>query len=137
MAPSSCSSSSIISRFFVAFLVMCMLSPVFSAPSNQTFRPQKLRRIRAYLRKINKPAVRTIQAYMLIYFDHIFMSILSFTPSQFNHEDDCLYFQSPDGDVMDCVPSHLQPAFDHPELKGQRPLVVQYNATQLNFFLSS
>lgn len=31
--------------------------------------------------------------------------------------------QSPDGDVIDCVLSHLQPAFDHPELKGQMPLV--------------
>ncbi|KAL6174918.1 hypothetical protein ACLB2K_051563 [Fragaria x ananassa] len=30
--------------------------------------------------------------------------------------------QSPDGDVIDCVLSHLQPAFDHPELKGQKPL---------------
>ncbi|XP_050375958.1 uncharacterized protein LOC126793467 [Argentina anserina] len=30
--------------------------------------------------------------------------------------------QSPDGDKIDCVPSHLQPAFDHPELKGQKPL---------------
>ncbi|KAH7528432.1 hypothetical protein FEM48_Zijuj05G0071500 [Ziziphus jujuba var. spinosa] len=29
---------------------------------------------------------------------------------------------SPDGDVIDCVPSHFQPAFDHPELKGQKPL---------------
>ncbi|WOH16562.1 hypothetical protein DCAR_0936118 [Daucus carota subsp. sativus] len=30
--------------------------------------------------------------------------------------------QSPDGDYIDCVPSHLQPAFDHPHLKGQQPL---------------
>uniref|UniRef100_A0ACD5ZIZ5 Uncharacterized protein n=1 Tax=Avena sativa TaxID=4498 RepID=A0ACD5ZIZ5_AVESA len=30
--------------------------------------------------------------------------------------------QSPDGDVIDCVPAHLQPAFDHPRLRGQRPL---------------
>uniref|UniRef100_A0A175YL53 Neprosin PEP catalytic domain-containing protein n=1 Tax=Daucus carota subsp. sativus TaxID=79200 RepID=A0A175YL53_DAUCS len=29
---------------------------------------------------------------------------------------------SPDGDYIDCVPSHLQPAFDHPHLKGQQPL---------------
>ncbi|XP_058227409.1 protein neprosin [Rhododendron vialii] len=64
------------------------------SPENQTFRPQtelqKLRRVKAYLRKINKPAVKTIQ--------------------------------SPDGDVIDCVLSHLQPAFDHPQLKGQKPL---------------
>jgi hypothetical protein len=31
--------------------------------------------------------------------------------------------QSPDGDVIDCVPSHLQPAFDHPKLRGQKPAV--------------
>ncbi|XP_065004391.1 protein neprosin-like isoform X2 [Musa acuminata AAA Group] len=30
--------------------------------------------------------------------------------------------QSPDGDIIDCVPSHLQPAFDHPKLKGLKPL---------------
>ncbi|KAH6828044.1 carboxyl-terminal peptidase [Perilla frutescens var. hirtella] len=30
--------------------------------------------------------------------------------------------QSPDGDIIDCVPSHKQPAFDHPKLKGQKPL---------------
>ncbi|XP_042422651.1 uncharacterized protein LOC122010249 isoform X1 [Zingiber officinale] len=30
--------------------------------------------------------------------------------------------ESPDGDVIDCVPSHLQPSFDHPKLRGQKPL---------------
>ncbi|KAI3501787.1 hypothetical protein L1887_29811 [Cichorium endivia] len=30
--------------------------------------------------------------------------------------------QSPDGDVMDCVLVHHQPAFDHPVLKGTKPL---------------
>ncbi|KAI4374583.1 hypothetical protein MLD38_012563 [Melastoma candidum] len=29
--------------------------------------------------------------------------------------------QSPDGDFIDCIPTHLQPAFDHPDLKGQKP----------------
>ncbi|KAL0336114.1 UNVERIFIED_CONTAM: hypothetical protein Sradi_4823300 [Sesamum radiatum] len=29
---------------------------------------------------------------------------------------------SPDGDIIDCVLSHNQPAFDHPQLKGQKPL---------------
>lgn len=32
--------------------------------------------------------------------------------------------QSPDGDIIDCVVSHRQPAFDHPLLKGQKPLVL-------------
>lgn len=30
--------------------------------------------------------------------------------------------QSPDGDLIDCVAAHQQPAFDHPRLRGQRPL---------------
>ncbi|KAK9076180.1 hypothetical protein SSX86_004513 [Deinandra increscens subsp. villosa] len=30
--------------------------------------------------------------------------------------------QSPDGDIMDCVMVHHQPAFDHPVLKGTKPL---------------
>ncbi|KAG5066945.1 hypothetical protein AAZX31_04G168700 [Glycine max] len=58
--------------------------------SNHTFRPNhellKLRRVRAHLKKINKPSVKTIQ--------------------------------SPDGDLIDCVLSHQQHAFDHPKLRG-------------------
>ncbi|VFQ87705.1 unnamed protein product [Cuscuta campestris] len=30
--------------------------------------------------------------------------------------------QSPDGDIIDCVPIQKQPAFDHPLLKGQKPV---------------
>ncbi|CAI9756298.1 unnamed protein product [Fraxinus pennsylvanica] len=30
--------------------------------------------------------------------------------------------QSPDGDLIDCVLTHQQPAFDHPLLKGQKPM---------------
>ncbi|CAI9775368.1 unnamed protein product [Fraxinus pennsylvanica] len=30
--------------------------------------------------------------------------------------------RSPDGDLIDCVFSHRQPAFDHPYLKGQKPM---------------
>lgn len=94
MAPSSYSSSSIIAKFVVFLIVAFMLSPALSISRNHTLEPQKelqkLRRIRAHLREINKPNVKTIQ--------------------------------SPDGDVIDCVPTHLQPAFDHPQLKGQRPL---------------
>lgn len=36
-------------------------------------------------------------------------------------------FQSPDGDLIDCVASHRQPAFDHPLLKGQKPLVSYFS----------
>lgn len=91
---------------FVGFLVVAsslahvLSSPLMSDSGNRqmkdrTFKPakdiQKLRRINAYLKKINKPAMKTIQ--------------------------------SPDGDIIDCVLSHLQPAFDHPELRGQKPSV--------------
>ncbi|KAJ4961847.1 hypothetical protein NE237_021757 [Protea cynaroides] len=107
MASSCCKISPIIPIFVAFLLVASSLSPVVVSTSstasqnddlqprtNQTFRPgeelQKLKRIKAHLRRINKPAVKTIQ--------------------------------SPDGDLIDCVLSHLQPAFDHPELKGQKPL---------------
>lgn len=93
-------SSPIIFSFVSFLLLVFLLTPVFALesgdqnPVNQSFRPpdetRKLERARAYLRKISKPAVKTIQ--------------------------------SPDGDVIECVLSHLQPAFDHPLLKGQKPL---------------
>ncbi|XP_023542314.1 uncharacterized protein LOC111802247 [Cucurbita pepo subsp. pepo] len=99
---SSSSSSSSCSCFVVVLLVFTSLASAFSTSiahqmplKNQTlFHPtkelKKLKNIRAYLRKINKPPIKTIQ--------------------------------SSDGDVIDCVLSHLQPAFDHPELKGHSPL---------------
>ncbi|XP_019418633.1 PREDICTED: uncharacterized protein LOC109329424 [Lupinus angustifolius] len=55
---------------------------------NQTIELDKLSRIQAQLKKINKPAVKTIN--------------------------------SPDGDIIDCVLFHDQPAFDLPELKDQK-----------------
>ncbi|RZS27164.1 hypothetical protein BHM03_00060603 [Ensete ventricosum] len=33
-----------------------------------------------------------------------------------------------DGDVIDCVPFHLQPAFDHPRLKGLKPMVPEISS---------
>lgn len=107
MAASTSLSTHPMIPIFVAFLLVfaSSVSPVLSSPAlvsdsgsrllaNQTFRPSKevlrLRRANAYLKKINKPAVKKIQ--------------------------------SPDGDVIHCVLSHLQPAFDHPELKGKKPL---------------
>lgn len=43
-----------------------------------------------------------------------------------------LFKQSPDGDIIDCVSSHQQPAFDHPNLKGQKPLVNFFLKIELN-----
>ncbi|GAB2223721.1 hypothetical protein Droror1_Dr00004461 [Drosera rotundifolia] len=90
----------VLSLFVLLLVAYMLVTPAFSeggdgvdaGPRNQSFRPvDRLRSVRAYLRKINKPAVKTIQ--------------------------------SADGDVIDCVPVHLQPAFDHPQLKGQMPAV--------------
>ncbi|XP_062228727.1 protein neprosin-like [Phragmites australis] len=64
----------------------------------------KYNRIRALLKKLNKPSLKTIQ--------------------------------SPDGDLIDCVPSHLQPAFDHPKLKGQKPLDPPERPKNYNFSIS-
>ncbi|MQL85519.1 hypothetical protein Taro_018039 [Colocasia esculenta] len=94
MASSRRRASPIIAAF-VGFLLLASIAAAMSLPaSNATFHPReeltKLRRVRAHLRRLNKPSVRTIQ--------------------------------SPEGDVIDCVPSHLQPAFDHPLLKGQMPM---------------
>jgi len=52
-----------------------------------------------------------------------------------------ILLQSPDGDLIDCVLSHQQPAFDHPKLRGHTPLVISpTHSTQtmsllLDFFL--
>ncbi|CAH1419163.1 unnamed protein product [Lactuca virosa] len=99
MSSSSSSSSSSYSKSPIIFSFVCILilfvAVAESVPINETsFRPmetlKKLKKVRAHLKKINKPALKTIK--------------------------------SPDGDLIDCVPSHLQPAFDHPKLRGQRPL---------------
>ncbi|KAG8493068.1 hypothetical protein CXB51_010372 [Gossypium anomalum] len=107
----SCSSkTSPIIHAFVIFLLVCSssTSPVYSSEPhnlharNRTFRPdkelQKLKFIRQRLNKINKPA-----------------TLVSKISNMF-------LFMSPDGDTIDCVLSHHQPAFDLPQLKGQRPL---------------
>ncbi|MBA0765956.1 hypothetical protein Gotri_015052 [Gossypium trilobum] len=111
MASSSCNISPPIIPIFVFFLlVSSSFCPVRSSETgslhakNQTFRPevelQKLKTIRELLNKINKPPIKSIQA-ILSYFAPLI---------------------SPDGDIIDCVLLHHQPAFDHPRLKGQKPL---------------
>ncbi|XP_004508889.1 protein neprosin-like [Cicer arietinum] len=90
--------------FVTLLLFLTSISPILSHTivsdshshpnANQTFRPSvalhKLKRIRTHLKKINKPAIKTIK--------------------------------SPDGDLIDCIITHHQPAFDHPQLQGQKPL---------------
>ncbi|CAN0890359.1 hypothetical protein LINGRAHAP2_LOCUS16390 [Linum grandiflorum] len=79
----------ILVNFLLVWFLCCFPTPVLSdSESNRTFLPRK--KVNAYLNKITKPAVKSIQ--------------------------------SPDGDVIDCVLSRLQPAFDHPKLRGHKPL---------------
>ncbi|RHN41654.1 putative neprosin [Medicago truncatula] len=40
--------------------------------------------------------------------------------------------QSPDGDIIDCILTHKQLAFDHPLLKGQKPLDPPERPTRYN-----
>ncbi|KAH0463799.1 hypothetical protein IEQ34_006585 [Dendrobium chrysotoxum] len=83
--------SSIIAIYLSLLLLSSMTSAFSSLEVNTTtLQLRKYRKIKARLRRLNKPSVKTIQ--------------------------------SPDGDIIDCVPSHLQPAFDHPLLQGQKPL---------------
>jgi hypothetical protein len=54
----------------------------------------------------------------------------------------CSFSQSPDGDIIDCVLTHKQLAFDHPLLKGQKPLVffLIYNSGiifKLSYYFSN
>ncbi|KAJ0989018.1 hypothetical protein J5N97_007374 [Dioscorea zingiberensis] len=89
----------------VAFLLLASISlPFGSTAANITLHSGedlfKYTTIRAHLKRLNKPSLKTIQA--------------------ISH--DWLFFSSSDGDIIDCVPSHLQPAFDHPKLRGQKPL---------------
>ena len=129
--------SSIIPMLLVAFLlVVSLVSPALSdsghsLPANQTFHPasqlNKLKRVTDYLTKINKPAVKTFQAHKFCVFHVVSLCINQYKLLCFMVLWSGFLFillQSPDGDVIDCVPSHLQPAFDHPELKGQKPLVI-------------
>ncbi|XP_022965031.1 uncharacterized protein LOC111464977 isoform X2 [Cucurbita moschata] len=82
----------LLAAFVALFLLASTSAPPIAAesfiPTAEEY--QKLTGIKAYLKNINKPPVKTIQ--------------------------------SPDGDLIDCVLSHLQPAFDHIKLRGQLPL---------------
>ncbi|KAF7809325.1 putative neprosin [Senna tora] len=93
---SFCFTSSPIIFFLVHFLLVASLfCPVHSSQIfNHTFRPQK------ELQKLNFIRTRLTQI------NKPFVKSI----------------QSPDGDIIDCVVSHHQPAFDHPLLKGQKPL---------------
>ncbi|QCD90660.1 hypothetical protein DEO72_LG4g1617 [Vigna unguiculata] len=97
---SLCLSSPIISTLVHFLLLVSLLCPVCSSEmgntpvANHTFKPQE---------QIHK------------------MNIIRTRLQQIN-KPGVKTIQSPDGDVIDCVVSHQQPAFDHPMLKGHKPL---------------
>lgn len=101
MASSSCNISPPIIPIFVFFLlVSSSFCPVRSSETgslhakNQTFRPEvELQKLKTIGELLNKINKPPIKS-----------------------------IQSPDGDIIDCVLLHHQPAFDHPRLKGQKPL---------------
>ncbi|XP_022996673.1 uncharacterized protein LOC111491848 [Cucurbita maxima] len=102
MASSACFNISQPIPIFALLLLLLLTStitPLHSSPTrthatNQTFHPQQ---------ELNK--LKMIRARLDIINKPALHTI-----------------QSPDGDLIDCVLSHLQPAFDHPKLKGQIPL---------------
>lgn len=104
MASSSgCKISPIIPIFvFFLLVVSSSICPVYSSETetgnlhakNQTFRPvEELTKLKIIRERLNKINKPAVKT-----------------------------IQSPDGDIIDCVLLHHQPAFDHPHLKGQKPL---------------
>ncbi|XP_039055798.1 uncharacterized protein LOC120198555 [Hibiscus syriacus] len=92
--------SSIIHIFAIFLLVSSSICPVFASEPhnlrarNQTFRPEKeLKKLKIIRQRLNQINKPAVKT-----------------------------IQSPDGDIIDCVLLHHQPAFDHPQLKGQQPL---------------
>ncbi|KAM7251070.1 hypothetical protein ACFE04_022953 [Oxalis oulophora] len=95
----SCSNS-MITIFVLALLIVILIlipsvnSLETSNKSDQSFRPDmELKKLNFIKAKLNKINKPSVKT-----------------------------IQSPDGDIIDCVLSHQQPAFDHPELQGQKPL---------------
>ncbi|WCJ38492.1 hypothetical protein M5689_019552 [Euphorbia peplus] len=86
--------------YFLVFFLLLFLCPVSSSetrnlhPSNQTFRPDdELQKMKFVREQLKKINKPSVKT-----------------------------IQSPDGDIIECVLSHQQLAFDHPKLKGKKPL---------------
>ncbi|XP_057421053.1 uncharacterized protein LOC130715070 [Lotus japonicus] len=87
-------SSPIINLLVHFLLIFSLLCPVHSS-QNQTFKPEEeLHKLKSTIR----------------------------TRLQQINKPAIKTIQSPDGDIIDCVVSHKQPAFDHHLLKGHKPL---------------
>ncbi|KAG7586570.1 Neprosin activation peptide [Arabidopsis thaliana x Arabidopsis arenosa] len=90
------------SSFLRLILLLCLLSSSFSSTASssnstaadQTLRPQEeLQKLKLIRQELDKINKPAVKT-----------------------------IQSPDGDVIACVSTHQQPAFDHPLLQGQRPM---------------
>ncbi|GAB2280496.1 hypothetical protein Dimus_015123 [Dionaea muscipula] len=104
----TCCCCSSVSSSFIALVVCslvfcCLICPVWSSlesgggrhrPDNQTLQAgRELQKLRRIRQHLNKINKPAVKS-----------------------------IQSVDGDVVDCVLVHQQPAFDHPQLRGQKPV---------------
>lgn len=96
------------------FFVMCQARNLNYTKYKQVSN-MRLERIQRHLDKINKPPVFTIQVPSLFLLSLI-MSISCGIVTFYNK----INWQSPDGDIIDCVHKRKQPALDHPLLKNHK-----------------
>lgn len=124
--------------FLLSFILVLKFGLASSHDLNYTkFNKQvsslRLDRIQKHLEKINKPAVMTIEVDNIIYI----VSIISIYINNFSHESFFIFcgyiFQSPDGDIIDCVHKRKQPALDHPLLKNHKIQVNNLALVLLKF----
>ncbi|CAO2161236.1 unnamed protein product [Urochloa humidicola] len=100
MASSSCGRKDPISASFVPFLPFLLLLLVSSSAASSASAKKTV----PFRAGDERDAYRRIMARMA------------------RMEKECnKTIQSPDGDIIHCVPLHRQPAFDHPKLRGQKP----------------
>ena len=119
----------------IFFLLYLLFTPVFPIQDvknfeakyksfNSSIESKKMKLINDLLKKINKPFVKSIKVIYLessmLLFIQKFSTCLRFFDYMFVN---FMLNQSPDGDIIDCVLIHLQPAFDLPQLKGTFPMV--------------
>lgn len=129
-------------RLFLIHIILYQTSMVAASASgtlNYTKYRQvgslRLARIQKHLDTINKPPVLTIEViilfksqFILIVLTRSFKIIgVSFSGLDFNY---LIFHQSPDGDIIDCVPKRKQPALDHPLLKNHK-IQVYYSLNLL------
>jgi len=113
----------------VSFFLALVMTVVILAPSvvsgENGFSDLK---IRTHLKRLNKPALKSIKVNSIVILErklHKSFILLLFSGNNFE-----FLKQSPDGDMIDCVPITDQPAFAHPLLINH---TVQVLFTLLSF----